>query len=97
MIIMTCRELLINGNINNWYEVSTSFGLFKVCFRQSSKTDNTLKLKAFSIAEIPDQNQRVQVIENMLKYATENSVEKVLFSNNKFTMTVIIDILETTI
>lgn len=97
MIIMTCRELLIAGNIDNWYEVSTSFGLFKVYFRMRTKTDATLKLQEFSIAEIADRDQRVKVIEDMLKYATENSVEKVSFSNNKFTMTVIIDILETTV
>lgn len=91
---MSSNELLNHGVLNTWYDVSTSSGEYKVYFGERKKDiDDSLKL--FSIAGENDHQVKLCIIENMLKYAADNNVERVAFRNSGGKSEVIIDVLET--
>lgn len=90
---MTCKELLIEGSVGKWYNVSTFYGEFNVRF--DVQETFSVKLHVFSIASIDDIDKRIQVLEDMFKYAALNMIDKVVFRNNNYIMEVTIDILET--
>lgn len=91
---MSSDELLSQGVLKTWYDVSTSSGEYKVYFGERKKDiDNSLKL--FSIAGENDRQVRLGIIEDMLKYAADNNVERVAFRNSGGESEVIIDVLET--
>ena len=91
---MSSNELLNHGVLETWYDVSTSSGEYKVYFGEHKKNiDNSLKL--FSIAGQNDPQVKLRIIENMLKYASDNNVERVAFRNSGGKSEVIIDVLET--
>lgn len=90
---MTCRNLLEEGNIDTWYEVSSSDGVYNVIFEKVNIKDESLL--TFSIAGMIKIEDKVKVLEMMFYYATISSLERVNFINNNSIFEVTIDILET--
>lgn len=90
---MTCRDLLEKANIDTWYEVSSSDGVYNVIFKKVNIKDESLL--TFSTKDMTKIEDQVRILEIMLYYATIRSLERVNFINSYSTFEVTIDILET--
>ena len=90
---MTCRDLVKKCNIDTWYEVSSSDGVYNVIFEKVNIKDESLL--TFSIKDMIKIEDKVKVLEMMLHYATIRDLERVNFINKNSTLEVTIDILET--
>jgi len=89
---MTCRNLLEEGIIDTWYEISSSDGVYNIIFKKVSIKDESLL--TFSIKDMIKIEDKVKVLEMMLHYAI-SGLERVNFINGYGTLfEVTIDILE---
>ena len=90
---MNCKELLEIGVKGEWYNITTHDGVFNVKFDIRKPTGFSGYL--FSIENMPEKEKRIQVLEDMFKFAATSGEDKAIFKNNNCVMEVTFDVLET--